>query len=107
MVKQYDIFLIDLDPAKEHEMKKTSPCIIISPDELNKFLATVIIAPLTSAEKNYKFRANITFQNKKGAIVLDQLRTVDKSGLIKQIGHLDNSTIVKIKNILKEMLVDE
>ena len=105
MVKQYDIYVINLDPTKGAEMKKTRPCVVLSPDELNDFLETAIIAPLTSTRKKYKFRVNTIFQEKNGAVALDQLRTVDKSRLIKKIGHLENKTIENIKEILKEMLI--
>ena len=96
---------INLDPTKGAEMKKTRPCVVLSPDELNDFLETAIIAPLTSTRKKYKFRVNTIFQEKNGAVALDQLRTVDKSRLIKKIGHLENKTIENIKEILKEMLI--
>jgi mRNA interferase MazF len=106
VIKQYDIYLINLDPTVGREIKKSRPCIIISPDEMNKFIGTIIIAPMTTKSKFYPTRIEITFQEKKGSVVLDQIRTVDKSRLIKKLGTTDFKTIQKIKGIIKEMLVD-
>ncbi|MDF3818573.1 type II toxin-antitoxin system PemK/MazF family toxin [Leptospira sp. 96542] len=106
VIKQYDIYLINLDPTIGREIKKSRPCIIISPDEMNKFIGTVIIAPMTTKSKTYPTRIEITFQEKKGSVVLDQIRTVDKSRLIRKLGTADFKTIQKIKKIIKEMLVD-
>ncbi|TGN13788.1 type II toxin-antitoxin system PemK/MazF family toxin [Leptospira ilyithenensis] len=106
VIHQYDIYLINLDPTIGYEIKKSRPCIIISPDEMNKFIGTVIIAPMTTKSKSYPTRIEITFQGKKGSVVLDQIRTVDKSRLIKKLGSTDNKIIQKIKKIIQEMLVD-
>ena len=76
-VKRFEVHLISLDPTKGSEIKKTRPCLIISPNEMNKYIRTVIIAPMTSTIKNYPTRVTTTFQGKKGQIVLDQIRTVD------------------------------
>ena len=106
VVSQYDIFLISLDPTIGHEIKKSRPCVIISPDEMNKYISTVIIAPMTSKSHSYPTRIPIKFMGKNGWIVLDQLRTVDKKRLIKKFGRLSQKTINKIKSVIKEMLVD-
>lgn len=106
VVSQYDIFLISLDPTIGHEIKKSRPCVIISPDEMNKYISTVIIAPMTSKSHSYPTRIPIKFMGKNGWIVLDQLRTVDKKRLIKKFGRLDQKTTDKIKSVIKQMLVD-
>jgi len=105
-IKQYDVFLVSLDPTVGHEIKKIRPCIIISPDEMNKYIATIIIAPMTSQSHSYPTRIQINFNGKKGWVVLDQIRTVDKKRLIKKVGTINRQTIREIKNIIKEMLVD-
>jgi mRNA interferase MazF len=102
---QYDIVLVGLDPTIGSEMKKTRPCVILSPDELNEHLRTVIIAPLTSTDRVYPFRVAIHFQNKKGAIAIDQIRTVDKARLIKKLGALESKKITELKDKLNEMFV--
>ena len=106
VVSQYDIFIISLDPTIGHEIKKSRPCVIISPDEMNKYISTVIIAPMTSKSHSYPTRVPIKFMGKIGCIVLDHLRTVDKKRLIKKFGRLDQKTTDKIKSVIKEMLVD-
>ena len=106
VVKQYDIFLINLDPTIGCEIKKSRPCVVISPNEMNDNIKTVIIAPMTSKSRKYPTRVSLIFQNKSGYIVLDQIRTVDKSRLTKNIGKLTKSTITKIKSVINEMLVE-
>jgi mRNA interferase MazF len=106
VIKQYDIFLISLDPTLGHEINKTRPCIVISPDEINDNIGTIIIAPMTTKSFIYPTRIPVNFDGKKGLIVLDQIRTIDKKRMVKKLGTLDSETILKIKNILKEMLVD-
>ena len=103
---QYDIFLINLDPTVGHEIKKTRPCLVISPDEMNNNLSTVIIAPMTTKTHDYPTRVKAALQGKTGWIVLDQIRTVDKRRLVKKLGALDRNTVVKVKAVIKEMLVD-
>lgn len=85
---------------------KTRPCLIISPDELNNNLQTVIIAPMTTRSHDYPTRVKLAFQNKTGWIVLDQIRTVDKKRLAKRLGSIDKKTVQKVKAIIKELLVD-
>jgi mRNA interferase MazF len=106
VIHQYEVYLIDLDPTKGHEIQKTRPCLVISPNEMNKTIGTVIVAPMTTKSHNYPTRVELNFQNKQGWIVLDQLRTVDKTRLIKKLGIIDDSSIIKTKQILKEMLID-
>jgi mRNA interferase MazF len=89
-----------------HEIKKTRPCLIVSPNEMNQNISTVIIAPMTTKSHDYPTRAVVKFNNVDGWIVLDQLRAVDKKRLIKNIGKIDKHCISKIKAIIKEMLVD-
>ena len=103
---QYSICLVNLDPTIGHEIKKTRPCIIISPDEMNKHIATVIIAPMTTKSHAYPTRIPLTFKGKSGWIVLDQIRTIDKSRIIKKIGKLTAGKIYDIKNVINEMLVE-
>jgi len=106
VIKQYDVFLISLDPTIGHEIKKSRPCVIISPDEMNKHIETVIIAPMTTKSYDYPTRVSLKFQNKRCWIVLDQIRTVDKRRLIKCLGNVEKQTIHRIKSVIKEMLVD-
>ncbi len=106
VIKQYDVFLVSLDPTIGHEIRKARPCLIVSPDEMNKHVSTVIIAPMTSQSHPYPTRVPIKFKGKDGWVVLDQVRTVDKKRLIKKLGRIDHNTIDNIKSIIKEMLVD-
>lgn len=101
-VKRFEIYLIKLNPTIGSEIQKTRPCIIISPDKLHK-LNTVIVAPMTSKGFNYTFRPSITFQDKDGLVVLDQIRTVDKSRLVKKIGEVDTKKSKEISELLVEM----
>ena len=103
---QYDVYLVSLDPTIGHEIKKTRPCLILSPEEMNENLQTIIIAPMTTKSHDYPTRVKVDFQNKTGWIVLDQIRTIDKKRLVKRIGAVDKNTYRKVKAIIKEMLVD-
>jgi mRNA interferase MazF len=105
VMKQYEIYLVNLEPTIGHEIQKTRPCVVISPDEMNEHIETIIIVPMTTKSHNYPTRIEINFQNKTGWIVLDQIRTVGKKRLIRKIGELEKSTITEIKNIIMEMLV--
>ena len=102
-VRRFEVHLISLDPTKGSEIMKTRPCVIISPDEMNKHIRTIIIAPMTSTIKNYPTRVTTTFQGKKGQVVLDQIRTVDKSRLIKKLGSISSSAEEKVLSVLQEM----
>lgn len=103
MYSQYSIVLVNLDPTIGSEIKKTRPCLIISPNEMNFNINTVIIAPMTSKSRNYPTRVKI---NDNSYIVLDQIRTIDKQRIIKKLGELDIEIILQIKQVIKEMLVD-
>ncbi|MBW6498522.1 MAG: type II toxin-antitoxin system PemK/MazF family toxin [Bacteroidales bacterium] len=105
-LKQYQIVLVNLDPTIGSEIRKTRPCVVISPDEMNKFLNTVIIAPMTSQSKKYPTRVEVKHDNKKGWIVLDQIRTIDKQRIFKALDRLSDGEIEKVKMIIKELLVD-
>jgi mRNA interferase MazF len=102
-VRRFEVHLISLDPTKGSEIRKTRPCVIISPDEMNKHIRTIIIAPMTSTIKNYPTRVTTTFQGKKGQVVLDQIRSVDKSRLIKKLGSISSSAEEKVLSVLQEM----
>ena len=103
VVKRFDVYLVNLDPTIGSEIKKTRPCLVISPDEMNRNIRTVIIAPMTSARKEYPTRVSCTFQKKKGQIVLDQLRTIDKSRLIKKLGTIDSKDQLEVISILQRL----
>lgn len=103
VVKRFDVYLVNLDPTVGSEIKKTRPCLVISPDEMNHNIRTVIIAPMTSAQKGYPTRVSCTFQKKKGQIVLDQLRTIDKIRLIKKIGTIDSKSQLDVISILQRL----
>jgi mRNA interferase MazF len=103
---QYQIVLVNLEPTIGSEIKKTRPCVIVSPDEMNRHLRTIIIAPMTSKSKSYPTRVRVKKQNESGWVVIDQLRTIDKQRIIKILGQLSPVEINKTKRIIKEMLVD-
>ena len=105
VINQYEIYLINLDPTVGHEIKKSRPCVVISPNEINHSIATIIIAPMTTKSRNYPTRLDIQFQGKKGWIVLDQIRTIDKKRIIKKMGKLNEIKISEIKKMIYEMLV--
>ena len=105
-ISQYHIYLVNLDPTVGHEIQKTRPCLVISPDEMNQVIQTVIIAPMTTKSHKYPTRIPVTVQNKKGWIVLDQIRTIDNKRIIKKIGKINTETIKEVKNTIKEMLVE-
>jgi mRNA interferase MazF len=103
VIKRFEVWLINLDPTLRGEIKKTRPCLIVSPDAINKYLDTIIAVPLTSTIRSYPTRINCTFQRKKGEVALDQIRSVDKTRLIRKIGTLDNATCKVICELLQEM----
>jgi len=105
-INQYQIILVNLDPTIGSEIKKTRPCVVISPNEMNKYLRTIVIAPMTTRSKKYPTRVEIKHDNKIGWIVLDQIRTIDKQRIIKQLGRLSKPEIKELKNILKETYID-
>jgi len=102
-MNRFDVFLVSLDPTIGHEIKKTRPCLIVSPNEMNRFIATVIIAPMTSKGRDYPSRVDCTFQGIQGQIVLDQVRTVDKLRLVKRLGAISENAQQKVLQVLNEM----
>ena len=102
-VNRFDVFLVSLDPTVGHEIQKTRPCAIISPDEMNRHVGTVIIAPMTSKGRNYPTRVACQFQGVEGQIVLDQIRTVDKTRLSKKLGHLSPTESQLVLDVLGEI----
>jgi mRNA interferase MazF len=103
VVSRFDVFLVNLDQTVGSEIKKTRPCVVISPNEMNRFIRTVIIAPLTSKGRGYPTRVDCRFDKKDGQVVLDQIRTVDKARLIKKLGRLDEETQERVLGGLAEM----
>ena len=103
VVKQFEVHLINLDPTVGSEYQKTRPCLVVSPDEINRPLHTVIVAPMTTVRRAYPCRVPVTFQKKTGDIALDQLRVVDKSRLIKKLGKIDEEVSNQVKAVLVEM----
>lgn len=103
VIKRFEVYLVNLDPTVGVEIKKTRPCLIISPDEMNRFIKTVIVAPLTTKGISFPSRVACKFQGKDGHIVLDQLRTVDKTRLTKKLGKLDARTQAEVLKVLDEM----
>ena len=102
-IKRFDIFLVNLDPTLGHEIKKTRPCLIISPDEMNCYISTVIVAPMTTKGRDYPTRIECTFQGKTGQIVLDQIRTIDKRRLVKKLGKINKKLQIEVIRVLQEM----
>ena len=98
-----DVWLISLDPTVGREIKKARPCLVVSPDELNAGLNTVLIAPMTTGSHPYPFRTPCRFQGKEGHVVLDQLRVADRTRLVKRLGTLDRETLDRALGILREM----
>lgn len=105
-LKQYQIVLVNLDPTIGSEMKKTRPCIIISPNEMNKYLQTIVIAPMTSNSKHYPTRVEVKHNKTKGWVVLDQIRTIDRGRVVKLLGTLTEKEIYIIKTTIQETYVD-
>lgn len=103
VVNQFDVFLVNLDPTQGYEIKKTRPCLIISPDEMNRHIRTAVVAPMTTKGRDYPSRVPVTFQKKKGQIVLDQIRTVDRNRLVKRLGKIDKRTGQKVLDVLNEI----
>ncbi len=106
VVKRFDVYLVNLDPTVGSEIKKTRPCLVISPDEMNRWIRTVIVAPMTTKGQSYPTRIPCEFQGKEGQIVLDQIRTVDKSRLVRKLGRISKSTQREVLVILAEMFAE-
>ena len=103
VVKRFEVYVVNLDPTIGSEIKKTRPCVVISPDQLNQNIKTVIVAPMTTKVKSYPTRVSCKLQSKQGTVVLDQIRTVDKSRLIHKIGRLDSKTQAEVLRVLGEI----
>ena len=103
MVSRFNVYLVSLNPTQGSAITKTRPCLIISPDEMNQTLKTVIVAPMTTTLRNFPSRVKTTFQGKKGDIVLDQIRAVDKARLAKKLGSVHSGTTLKVLAVLQEM----
>jgi len=103
VANRFDVYLTNLDPTVGSEIQKTRPCLIVSPNEMNKHIRTVIVAPMTTAGKDYPTRVSFTFKKKKGQIVLDQIRTIDKKRLVKKLGTIDPETQLKVITILQRL----
>lgn len=103
VVRRFDVLLVALDPVLGSEIKKTRPCLVVSPDEMNRHLNTVIVAPLTTKGRDYPSRVGCTFQGKAGKIVLDQLRTIDRGRIVSRLGAVSTATGKKVSGVLQEM----
>jgi len=103
VVKRFEVYLINLDPTVGREIQKTRPCLVISPDEMNRFIKTVIVAPMTTKGTPYPTRVSCKFQGKRGQVVLDQIRTVDKARFVKRLGKVGKQTQAEVLSILGEM----
>jgi len=100
MVRRFDIWMVSLNPVVGSEIKKTRPCVVVSPNEANQYLNTVTIVPLTSSLKAYPTRVALRFQNKQGEMAIDQIRSIDKSRLVGRLGHLDQKTARELCDLL-------
>jgi mRNA interferase MazF len=102
-IDRFQVYLVNLDPTVGREIRKTRPCLIVSPDEMNHHIRTVIIAPMTTKGQPYPTRVACRFQGKNGQVVLDQIRTIDRARLIRKMGRLDSRTAMRVLDILQEM----
>jgi mRNA interferase MazF len=103
VVHRFEVYLVRLDPTEGREIRKTRPCLVISPDEMNRHINTVIVAPMTTKNHSYPTRVSVRFRRKTGQIVLDQLRTVDKTRLVKRLGIIDPVTADHVLALLAEL----
>jgi mRNA interferase MazF len=103
VASRFEVFLIALDPTIGHEMKKTRPCVVISPDDMNQHLRTVIVAPMTSRGRDYPSRVACRFQGKSGEVALDQIRTVDRQRMVKRLGQISAQTQAAVLQVLERM----
>lgn len=101
-MSRFDVFLVNLDPTVGGEMRKARPCVIVSPDEMNRHVRTVVVAPMTTAGRPYPSRVRLRFAGKDGQIVIDQLRTVDKARLVRRLGALEARDAVAVLDVLRE-----
>ena len=103
VISRFEVYLVRLDPTEGHEIRKTRPCLIISPDEMNHYIDTVLVAPMTTKGRAYPTRIPVRFQRKTGQIILDQIRTVDKTRMVRRLGKIDEATAQKVLALLGEM----
>ena len=103
VTSRFDVFLISLDPTQGSEIRKTRTCLVVSPDEMNDHIQTVIVAPMTTKGRPYPTRVPCTFQGKRGQIVLDQVRTVDKTRLVRRLGTISKTTRTRVLDVLQEL----
>lgn len=103
VVSRFEVYLVRLNPTEGHEIRKTRPCLVISPDEMNRHIGTVIVVPMTTKGRPYPTRVPVRFRGKTGQIVLDQLRTVDKTRLVQRLGKIDEKTAQRVLAALSEM----
>jgi mRNA interferase MazF len=103
VIKRFEVYLTRLDPTVGSEIQKTRPCLVISPDEMNRFISTVIVAPMTIKSRPYPTRVACKFKGKRGYVVVDQIRTIDKARLVKKLGNIDNQTEASVLALLNEM----
>jgi mRNA interferase MazF len=103
VAKRFDVYLVNLDPTIGSEIRKTRPCLVISPDEMNRFIRNVIVAPMTTKGATYPTRVACKFQGRRGQIVLDQLRTVDQARLVRKLGKIDKHAQAEVLSILREI----
>ena len=106
VIRRFDVFLVNLDPTVGSEIKKTRPCVVISPPEMNKHLRTVIVAPMTTKGLEYPTRVSLKFKGKTGQIVLDQLRTIDKARLIRKLGTISPAAQQQVIEVIAEMFAE-
>lgn len=102
-VHRFDVVLVSLDPTRGSEIRKTRPCVVVSPDEMNRHIRTVIVAPMTSTLRDYPTRVSLTFQRRRGQVVLDQIRTVDRARLISRLGRLPEPRCREVADVLLRM----
>ena len=105
-INQYEIVLVNLDPTIGSEMKKTRPCVVLSPNEMNKYLQTIVVAPMTSSSKPYPTRVEVRHTTTKGWIAIDQIRTIDRIRIVKRFETLTDKEIDQVKSVIKETFVD-
>jgi mRNA interferase MazF len=103
VISRFEVYLVNLDPTVGSEIQKTRPCVVVSPDEINHNLRTVIIAPMTTQGKSYPSRVSCRFKGKNGQVVLDQVRKVDQRRLVKKLGRLESTTRITVLEVLQEM----
>lgn len=106
VARRFDIYLVNLDPTVGHEIRKTRPCVIVSPDEMNRHVQTVIVAPMTTKGQPYVSRIACTFQGKRGYIVLDRIRATDRIRLVKRLGRLAGASAERVLTVLSKMFAE-